>query len=106
MEKQKSKIAEQPQRVGKIKARVIDEQYGLQELEGVLAVRIIGKDNVLLILEDYASTLGRVDGAVMFLHPKGEVAMNNIRGFYKHQHNEFTLLIEEDSDGRYDKICL
>ena len=46
-------------------------------------------------MNDYLPTIGRVDGSVTFLNREGERRYGNIRGFYKHQHNEFTLLIEE-----------
>lgn len=94
----------QLQRIGKIKGRIIDEQHGLQILEHVYAVRIISKDYVLLVMEDYAPTLGQVEGNIVFLCKDKEVTFDNIHGYYKHEHNEFTLLIQEDEDGWYLKV--
>lgn len=89
---------------GRIKARVIDEDNGIQILNNVRAVRIVSKGYVLLVLEDYTPTLGEIDGDVTFLCDDREVVLDRIRGFYKMQHNEFTLLIAEDQDGWYEKI--
>lgn len=91
-------------RNGKINARVLDEENGYQKLEGVRAVRINSSDYRLLILEDFTDTLGRVEGDVSFLLVDREVRLENILGYYKHQHNEFMLLIQEDKDGWYEKL--
>ena len=80
---------------GRINARIIDARSGLQTLEGIFAVRIHSKGFRALIMNDYLPIIGRVDGSVTFLNREGERRYGNIRGFYKHQHNEFTLLIEE-----------
>ncbi len=80
---------------GRINARIIDAESGLRVLEGVYAVRIHSKQFYALIMNDYVPTLGQVEGDVTFLHKDGEEHYSAVRGFYKHQHNEFTLLIEE-----------
>lgn len=91
-------------RAGKIKARVIDEESGYQKLEGVRAVRLNSSDYRLLIMEDFADTLGRIEGDVTFLLAEREVRLENILGYYKHRHNEFTLLVQEDRAGWYEKL--
>lgn len=85
-------------RRGRISARVIDEGNGYRELEGVRAIRISSGAYRLLILEDYTPTLGCVEGDVVFLMADREVALRDIRGYYKHRHNAFTLLVQEDRD--------
>lgn len=91
-------------RSGKIKARVINEENGFQKLDGVRAVRISSSDYNLLILDDFTATIGRIEGDITFVLPDQEVKLSNILGYYKHQHNEFTLLIQEDRDGWYRKL--
>lgn len=80
---------------GRINARIIDATSGLKVITGIYAVRIHSKDYYALIMNDYLPTLGRIDGDIFFLHQDGELPYHGVRGFYKHQHNEFTLLIEE-----------
>ena len=80
---------------GRINARIIDAASGLKVLTGVYAVRIHSKDYYALIMNDYLPALGRIDGDVIFLNQEGEHPYHAIRGFYTHQHNEFTLLVEE-----------
>lgn len=80
---------------GRIKARILDAESGLRELTNVYAVRIHSRKFYALIMNDYLPTLGKVEGSVTFLSKEGELPYRGIRGFYKHQHNEFTLLIED-----------
>lgn len=80
---------------GGIRARVIDEERGLRLISGIYAVRLRGKDSNFLIMEDYLPTLGEIDGSVTFLTREEEYRFEGVKGFYKLQHNEFTLLLKE-----------
>ncbi|WP_317855576.1 hypothetical protein [Chakrabartyella piscis] len=80
--------------VPKIRARIIDGTKGLDFLPEVSAVRIRDLDYGLLIMEDFMPSIGSIEGSVVFVTPDGEVRYDNVRGFYKHQQNEFTFLIE------------
>lgn len=80
---------------GSIHARVIDEEKGLRLITGVSVVRVRSKEYNLLIMEDYLPALGKVDGSVTFVTRDEEYRLDGVRGFYKHQHNEFTLLLEK-----------
>lgn len=82
---------------GSIRARVIDEEKGLRLITGVNVVRVRSKGYNLLIMEDYLPALGKVDGSVTFLTRDEELHLDGVRGFYKHQHNEFTLLLEKQA---------
>lgn len=95
MAKQEQNIFEGMEDRGMINARIIDAEKGLRVLSGVYAVRIHSKRFHALIMNDYLPTLGKVEGDVFFLSSSGETSCCGIRGFYKHQHNEFTLLIED-----------
>lgn len=82
---------------GSIRARVIDEEKGLRLITGVNVVRLRSKAYNLLIMEDYLPALGKVEGSVTFLTRDEEYHLEGVRGFYKHQHNEFTLLLEKQA---------
>ena len=103
MDMRENTAPEQELKKGKILARVINEKNGIQNIENVRAVRILSKDYVVLIMEDYTSTLGQVDGTVTVISDDGEVVYENINGFYKQQNNVFTLLIAAEN-GWVDKI--
>ncbi len=95
MAKQTNKNYEEIRDAGRINARIIDARSGLQTVHDIYAVRIHSKGFRALIMNDYLPTIGRVNGSVTLLNNEGEHHYEQIRGFYKHQHNEFTLLIEE-----------
>ena len=103
MDVRENMAPEQELKKGKILARVINEKNGIQNIENVRAIRILSKDYVVLIMEDYTSTLGQVDGTVTVISDDGEAVYENINGFYKQQNNVFTLLIAEEN-GWVDKI--
>lgn len=81
--------------VPKIRARIIDGSGGLNFLPEVSAIRTRDVDCNLLIMEDFMPIIGGIEGSVVFLTPQGEVRYDDIKGFYKHQQNEFTLIIQE-----------
>ncbi len=80
-----------------ITARIIDYDTGMKVLQNIKAIRIQSADYVLLIMEDYVPTLGKLDGKIVFLTQDDEVVYENVKGFYKHQYNEFTILLEEQA---------
>lgn len=84
---------------GCIRVRVIDEKNGLTQLDNVRAVRIHSRNYNLLIMKDYSPTLGQIDGTVIFLAEDREIPMENVKGCFKHQGNEFVLIIEEEMVG-------
>ena len=81
---------------GCIRVRVIDEKQGLSVYDNVRAVRIHSREYVLLIMKDYSPTLGQIDGDVIFLVDDREVTLRNVKGCFKHQGNEFVLIVEEE----------
>ncbi len=77
-----------------INARIIDEDEGLRELQNVAAIRIRSTNYNLLIMEDYLPILGQVSGSVVFVLEDQEIPFEGVEGFFKHHHNEFTLIVE------------
>lgn len=102
LEKQKERCYKELRDKGRISARIIDVKAGLRVIEGVYAVRIHSVGYTALIMNDYIPALGKIDGDVSFLSRDVDYVYPNIRGFYKHQHNVFTLLVEEHGNGEQD----
>ena len=80
--------------MGKISVKIIDEENGLRLYEEVNAVRIKSEKYSLLIMDDYSPIIGQLDGSISILTGKDEITISDIKAFYRHQHNKFTLLIE------------
>ena len=84
-----------------ILARIVDEKKGYKEISGVFAVRVRNQNSSLVIMTDYVPALGQIDGDVSFLTENDEVLYKDIKGFYKHKDNVFTLIVEQTSKGWY-----
>ena len=80
---------------GRIQARVSDFPHGLRVFDGVKLIRITSRDYTLLIMEDYFPCLGSVYGHVELVKDDDLVDLGNVKGFYLHRNNEFSLLIEK-----------
>ncbi|MDD6160135.1 MAG: hypothetical protein PUB51_03265 [Oscillospiraceae bacterium] len=83
---------------GRIQARVSDFAHGLRVFDGVKLIRIVSKDYTLLIMEDYFPCLGSIYGHVELVKEEDLVDLGNVKGFYIHRNNEFSLLIEKQLD--------
>ena len=83
---------------GVIKARVLDYPHGVRTLEHVQMVRIKSKDYSLLIMDDYMPIIGQIEGSVEIVQKDGILPIENIKGFYMHRENEFSLLIESQQE--------
>ena len=79
----------------KIIAKVVSLQKGFSNYESVKAIKIISKQYNLMIMEDYLPVIGEIEGNVIIMLEENNIEYKNIKGFYKHSHNEFELLIKE-----------
>ncbi len=74
--------------------KIFTLKNGLETIEDVLAVRIISKDYNLLILKDYISIIGKVEGKIEIEYPEHTKSLDNIVGYYVCIDNVFNLMIE------------
>ena len=82
-----------------ITVRVIGYQNGLETYTAVQGIRIHSKDYTLLIMLDHTPLLGKVQGNIEIITAEDIIPYTNIRGYYKHQHNAFTLLLDKAEGG-------
>ena len=71
-----------------IRVRVFDLNKGLVEYDNVKYIRITSQDYNLLIMEDYLSIIGEIEGSV-------DISYRDIRAFYMNSKNVFNLMIKE-----------
>ncbi len=81
-----------------IEARISSFARGIEIIPGVQLVRIDSKTYNLLIMVDYTSLLGEIDGTVEIVTLNDRVLYENIRAFYCLKDNVFELMIKESSD--------
>ena len=81
---------------GKISAKIISFSKGFDVIDEVKRIRISSKDYSLLIMEDYMSVIGEIEGDLTVMGSDFTYEYKGIKGFYKHAYNEFEILISEE----------
>ncbi len=79
----------------KIKAKIVSLDEGLREYENIRMIRIKSKKHTLLIMEDFMPVIGELDGDVEIVYGEKSEAIRNVKGFYMHKKNEFSLIIKD-----------
>lgn len=74
---------------------IINLKDGTQVFENVKAVRIHSDKYRVLIMQDHAPILGKVNGDLYIVQESGETVFENVEGFYTNVKNEFKF-VEED----------
>lgn len=83
----------------KIKATVVSISMGLQTFEDLQMIRVKSNHHTLLIMKNFMPVIGELDGSVEFVFDQYTEQMNNIKGYYMHKKNEFSLIVSEgDTD--------
>lgn len=78
-----------------IRVRVFDLNKGLVEYDNVKYIRITSQDYNLLIMEDYLSIIGEIEGSVDIKGESVDISYRGIRAFYMNSKNVFNLMIKE-----------
>lgn len=78
-----------------IRVRVFDLNKGLVEYDNVKYIRITSQDYNLLIMEDYLSIIGEIEGSVDIKGESVDISYRDIRAFYMNSKNVFNLMIKE-----------
>ena len=76
-----------------IRVRVFDLNKGLVEYDNVKYIRITSQDYNLLIMEDYLSIIGEIEGSVDIKGESVDISYRDIRAFYMKSKNVFILMI-------------
>ena len=85
-----------------IEARISSFAHGIEVIPGVQIIRIDSKQYNLLIMVDYTSLLGEMDGTIEMVTLNDRVLHENIRAFYCLKDNVFELMIKESGDERLE----
>ena len=78
-----------------MKAKVVSLLNGLQEFENLEMIRVKSNRHTLLIMQNFMPVIGELDGSVEFVFAKDVIKMENLKGYYMHKKNSFSLLVEE-----------
>lgn len=80
-----------------MEVRVSSFENGLQVYQNIKLIRVKSKTYNLLIMEDYMPIIAELNGSVTIVGKKQEIVLENIRGFFCHRHNVFSLLLKEST---------
>lgn len=78
-----------------IKVKVFDIRNGMRVYDNIKIIRIISKDYNLLIMKDYLSIIGEIEGSVDIKNDVVNESFKNIKAFYMNSDNVFNLMIKE-----------
>ncbi len=81
-----------------MQVRLLSFNKGVTIYNGVKMVRLLSRKYNLLIMADYLSTLGEIEGSVVIVTGEEEVRLENIRGYYVNKPCVMTLVIEGELD--------
>lgn len=77
-----------------IQVRVSDFEHGLRVFDDVQIVRIVSNNFNLLVMNDFVPSVGMINGSVEIVSNEDVETINDVRAFYLHKDNVFSLLIE------------
>lgn len=83
---------------GKITVRICGKENGLEVYERVNFVRVKSKRYNLLIMADYMPVIGEIEGCVFFRTEKEEYQRENLKGYFMHKKNQFSLMLETEGE--------
>lgn len=74
--------------------KILSIESGLQVYENIKFIRILSEKYNLLIMRDYLSIIGEINGNIEFEGEKS-FKLERIKGYYINKNNEFNLIIKE-----------
>lgn len=77
-----------------LQVRLLSFNKGVTIYNGVKMVRLNSRKYNLLIMADYLSTLGEIQGDVIIVTPEEEIRLEGIRGYYVNKPCVLTMVIE------------
>lgn len=80
---------------GRIQAQVSSFANGLEIYRNISIVRIRSRQSNLLIMEDYMPIIGELDGYVDLIGKNFIKTLENVKGFFCHEHNVFFLILKD-----------
>ena len=83
-----------------IQVRISDFEHGLRVFDDVQIVRIVSNNYNLLVMNDFVPSVGMINGTVEIVSSEDIETINDIRAFYLHKGNVFSLLIERQGESK------
>lgn len=75
--------------------KIMSLESGYEELQNIEIIRIKSQKYNILIMQNYAPLIGKIDGNIEFITGDNTKKYENIKGYYLNVNNEFKLFIKE-----------
>lgn len=76
--------------------KIFTIKEGLKLIEDVIAIRIKSGDYNLLILKDYLSIMGEIEGTIEIETSSDKIKYDNIKAYYMNNNNQFNMIVENE----------
>lgn len=83
-----------PREQAVMEAEICSVENGLETYQEVSFIRIKSRRYTLLIMKEYMPVIGEIEGDVTISCSAGEIEKKGVCGFFKHQHNHFSLMLK------------
>lgn len=77
-----------------VQVRISDFEHGLRVFDDVQIIRIVSNNYNLLVMHDFVPSIGMINGTVEIVTSEDIETLKDIKAFYLHRDNVFSLLIE------------
>lgn len=77
-----------------IRVQICSVENGLEEYEQVSFIRIKSRRYTLLIMREFMPVIGEIEGDVTISAKGQEIVKKGVRGYFLHQHNQFSLMLQ------------
>lgn len=79
----------------KISMKIVSMESGLLTYENIEMIRVKSKSHTLLIMKNFMPVIGELDGSIELVFENYTMLFENLKGYYMHKKNEFSLLVEK-----------
>ena len=76
--------------------KIFTIKEGLKLIEDVIAIRIKSGDYNLLILKDYLSIMGEIEGTIEIETSSDKIKYDDIKAYYMNNNNQFNMIVENE----------
>lgn len=78
-----------------LQIRISSIEKGLEIVDSVKFIRVKSKKYSIFIMDQHMPIIGEIDGNISYVTNNDEKEIENIKGFFCHRQNIFSLLINE-----------
>ncbi len=79
-----------------MQVRVLSLEKGLEIYNDIKIIRIVSRDNNLMIMSEFQPVIGEINGNVTFISEESDYGLNDVKAFFCFRKNVMKIIIKED----------